>query len=68
MSDELRPKMMRIGAMQWEMLRKVSREIGPRHRNADRWLYDLGWTFAPGVLEKSVNGNASDVTSGKPAH
>lgn len=31
-------------------LRREYRERGPRHRNADRWLFDYGWTIDRATL------------------
>lgn len=35
-----------------EAYREVTDKIGPRHRLANRWHFDLRWEFAPGVMAK----------------
>ena len=48
---DLRPTM-QISDWAFREWSAVYRNIGPRHAAAYRWRYDLGWTFAPGVIEK----------------
>jgi hypothetical protein len=39
-----------VGADFIAAYREVTDKIGPRHRLANRWHFDLGWEFAPGVM------------------
>jgi hypothetical protein len=45
-------KTFRISGHAWRAMRKKFEKLGPRHIRAARWMWDLKWTFAPGVLEK----------------
>lgn len=42
--------MVRASQIAIEQYRKQLRSIGPRHRNADRWMFDLGWSISEEAL------------------
>lgn len=49
--SELAQSMMLTSAAMQEAYRKAFRELGPRHRNVDRWIQELGWGIERRALE-----------------
>lgn len=51
------------------VLRTAIDRIGPRHRIANRWHYDLKWGWDAAVMRDWLNGEKPDVTIvRKPGH
>lgn len=49
--DETARQMMYASATFIEEYRKAFRSFGPRHRNVDRWRYELGWNVPNSVVK-----------------
>lgn len=49
--DDTAHQMMLASATFIDEYRKAFRALGPRHRNVDRWRYDLGWSVPYSVVK-----------------
>ena len=48
--DDTARQMMLVSAAFTDAYRKEFRAFGPRHRNVDRWRYELGWNVPNSVV------------------